>query len=218
MKRKMFWLPALLALLPCACVDGTIHLDHVNKEVTILRNLEFPIGDFKELLLSEVIDGDISDLYRDADGRYSFDVSIDVDDISFGVEDVSFDEMEFHATVINTIPLDFSLSSSAFEIDGRPVEGATLTFDSGGDVLLRSGTLAVPSRNEIVLRMTCKGTVRYDEFDYTEEIDILRCENLTIHLSCKGHTGDGFLDEPLDERQGIHVTDTYLRVPSGVKL
>ena len=202
MKSKLLFFILLLLPIVVGCIDKNYDLDELEIKGTILTNLEIPVGNFKEVRLSDM-DIDLGTELMDEYGRYHIDLSTDIHGLDFDYgDDLSFEEAELHMVILNTIPLDMDLSVYPIDAEGVPVRDVRITVEAGQKPAISAGSVGAPSTNNIVLRVTCEGSLHMEG----------------IHVLFKGNTGAGHEWETLKGDQGFKMNNVYLKIPKGLKL
>ncbi len=195
-------IPAVLLLLPllCGCIDKDLSYNDLELKGPIFQNMEVPIGNFKEISLADLLGADPSSVYPAPDGKYSVSLQTDLEgmDLYFG-KNLKLTEAELHMNIINTIPLDMTLELEATYLDGTPVPEIRFEVVSSQTPHIAAGAVDDPTENPIVFKMIRpEGT--FNDF---------------IRLNLTGRTGERHQGERLSARQGIRLTDVYLRLPAG---
>ena len=198
--RHVIVLAALM--LVAGCIDKDYNLDNMKKEGHILKDLEIPIGNFKEIRLADM-DVDLTQEHYDIFGIYHISLSTDIHglNLDFG-EDISFEEAELHTTIINTIPLDMAVSVFPIDEEGYLVSGVNVSVESSQSPTITAGSIGTPSTNNVVLNVTCSGT--------------LKMEGIRFVMS--GQTEKGHEWEDLQDEQGFKMNNVYLKIPKGLKI
>ncbi len=203
MKRIPLLLILLIPLLG-GCIDESYQLENLDTEVRVLKNLELPVGNTKEVSMEDLLSQDPSILKPGQDGRYSILVETSVDSLDLNLDGLSFEEAELRMVVTQTSPLDFQIAVQVYDEEGRPLDGSQnpVRIQSDREPMIPAGSLASPSSAKIVARITLGEHPSISGF----------------HVTLQGVTGPGHEGETLDKAQGFRIHDISLFIPSGIRL
>lgn len=191
----------LLALCP-ACVDPDFDLDQVKLEGRVFVNLEVPVGSFEPVTLETVLKAPGAAVTTLLPGKYRLTGWAELRGLNFQFgDDLYFREAQLHTVVLNTLPMDLTLSVIAIDEEGEPVPDVTVTIQADQTPMIRSGQPDHPSENPMVLRFESRD--RY-----------MKMDGLRIIFS--GETGEGFENQAPHVEEGIQLTQVYLKMPEGL--
>jgi len=199
-----FKLPIILAalMLFSGCVDKAYNIDDLKMEGRIFKDIEIPVGNFKEILLADM-DVDLSQEHQDIFGIYHISLSTDIHGLDFDFGNtLSFEEAELHTSIANTIPLDMAVTAFPIDAEGYLVSDVNISIESAKDPTISAGSIGSPSTNNVVLKVTCNGTLKMEG----------------IRFVMTGQTGKGHEWEDLQEEQGFKMNNVYLKIPKGFQI
>lgn len=128
--------------------------------------------------------------------RFRYDVAIQ--DLGLDLTESGIKSASLILNAENSLPLDFSIAAKALDKEGNPAE--KLNLEVIGDVM--SGTQHSPSTSPIEIRL--------NSLDNGIELNSLK---LTLTATCPS---EAHLGIPLNEAQGLKISDVALRLPDGV--
>lgn len=132
------------------------------------------------------------------DKDLKIEYSQDIDNIGFNLEEFGAENVKISLSLVNTIPLEFTISAKALDADGNEMKDVILSLDN----TIKAGTLADPVQSDIAISMTSTGE--------TFGFDGLR---LDIKAVCPSETMYGVA---LNKNTSLEIKDIVLTCPDGV--
>jgi hypothetical protein len=130
--------------------------------------------------------------------EFRFRYDVDIQDLGLDLTESGIKSASLILNAENSLPLDFSIAAKALDKEGNPAE--KLNLEVIGDVM--SGTQHSPSTSPIEIRL--------NSLDNGIELNSLK---LTLTATCPSEAHQGI---PLNEAQGLKISDVALRLPDGV--
>lgn len=202
--RHLFILvAAVLALCP-ACIDPKFNFEDVKVEGRVFVDLEVPVGSFETITLETILKAPGATIITPMPGIYRLTGWVEISGLSFQFrDDFYFKEAELHMVMLNTLPMDLTLSAVALDGEGNPLSDVSVAIQSERTPMIASGTPTNASENPMVFRLTCSS--RY-----------MKMEGLRLTFS--GQTGAGFENQAPRMDEGITMTQVYLKMPEGIEV
>ena len=130
--------------------------------------------------------------------KFSLKYDLGLSDLAMDLSEYGISNASLTMSVTNSIPLNFSLSATALDADGQPVEG--LDIEVIGDIA--SGVHGKPVTSDVELNLKSVGeSVNFNSLALT----------LIATAPAESHLGTA-----LNENQGLEIKGISLRLPDGV--
>ena len=203
LKQILFLVAAVLSLCS-ACIDPKFNFDDVKIEGRVFVDLEVPVGSFETITLETILKAPGASVTTLMPGKYRLSGQVEISGLGFQFgEGLYFKEAELHMVMLNTLPLDLTLSPVALDADGNPLPDVSVTIQADRTPMIASGNLESPSENPLVLRFTCSN--RYMTMQ-------------GLRLSFSGQTGAGYENQAPQMDEGLTMTQVYLKMPEGIEV
>ena len=132
------------------------------------------------------------------DKNLNIHYSQDVENLDFNFGEVGAENIKIKLSIVNTIPLDFSIAAKAIDADGNVIEGIGMSLDDN----INAGTLDTPVQSDITISMTSR----------RETIDFNGLR-LDIKAVCPSEDMYGVA---LNKNSSLEIKDMILTCPEGV--
>ena len=199
--RHTLWAFLAVAFLCPGCVDPEYDLDSAHIEGPVLQGIEVPIGNFETVTLKTILGAEGAALLESLPGSFTLTGAATLKGVDLQISsDLYFTEAELQTVILNTMPLDLSVTVIPVDWDGNVCQDVTVTVVTPGTPMIAAGTASKPSSNPMTLRLS--STSRYMSL-------------YGFRLVFSGRTGEGFEGQRPTEEEGIKLTEVVLKMPEG---
>ena len=199
--RHLLWAFLAVAFLCPGCVDPEYQLDDVHIEGPILQGIEVPIGNFEPVTLATILGAEGAALLPSLPGHFTLTGSATLRGIDLRISSsLYFTVAEMQTVILNTMPLDLTVSVLPVDYEGNVCQDVTVTVETPQTPMIAAGTEGRPSSNPMTIRLT--SAAKYMSL-------------YGFRLVFSGRTGDGFEGQRPTEDEGITLTQVVLKMPEG---
>lgn len=199
--RQVLWAFLAVVILCPGCVDPEYDLDNAHIEGPVLQGIEVPIGNFETVTLKTILGAEGAALLPSLPGCFTLTGSATLRGVDLQISsNLYFTEAELQTVILNTMPLDLTVTVIPVDWDGNVCQDVTVRVETPQTPMIAAGTAGKPSSNPMTIRLSSAS--RYMSL-------------YGFRLVFSGRTGDGFEGQRPTEDEGIKLTEVVLKMPEG---